>query len=70
MTGGAPPPESHGSSPLVMIPLFLAGGVAAARETGAGIAQRRILLVTVTTWFVLIAMRLRSNAKQTAAARA
>jgi hypothetical membrane protein len=54
---------------LIMIPVFLAGGVAAARETGAGIAQR-ILLVAVATWFVLVAMRLRSNATQTAAARA
>jgi hypothetical membrane protein len=50
---------------LIMIPVFLAGGAAAARETGGGIAQR-ILLVTIATWFVLIAMRLRSNAKQTA----
>lgn len=54
---------------LIMIPLFLAGGLAAARGTGAGLAQR-IHIVTFATWFVLIAMRLRSNAKQTAPARA
>ena len=49
---------------LVMIPEFLAGGLAAARETGAGIAQR-ILVATFATWFLVIAMRLRSNAKRT-----
>lgn len=54
---------------LIMIPVFLAGGAAAARETGGGIAQR-ILLVIIATWFVLIAMRLRSNATQAVAARA
>jgi hypothetical membrane protein len=52
---------------LIMIPVFLAGSAAAARETGGGIAQR-ILLVAIAMWFVLIAMRLRSNAKQTAPA--
>jgi hypothetical protein len=52
---------------LIMIPVFLAGGAAAARETGGGIAQR-VLLVTIAAWFVLIAMRLRSNALQTATA--
>jgi hypothetical protein len=50
---------------LVMIPEFLAGGLAAARETGAGIAQR-ILVATFATWFLVIAIRLRSNAEQTA----
>lgn len=52
---------------LVMIPEFLAGGLAAARETGAGIAQR-ILVATFATWFLVIAIRLRSNAEQTAPA--
>jgi hypothetical protein len=50
---------------LVMIPEFLAGGLAAARETGAGAAQR-ILVATFATWFLVIAIRLRSNAEQTA----
>jgi hypothetical protein len=50
---------------LVMIPEFLAGGLAAARETGAGIAQR-ILVATFATWFLVIAIRLRSNAEHTA----
>ena len=50
---------------LIMIPLFIAGGVAAARETGAGIAQR-ILLVTFSAWFLLVAQRLRANAKASA----
>jgi Protein of unknown function (DUF998) len=52
---------------LIMIPEFLAGGITAARETGAGIAQR-ILILTFATWYVVVAMRLRANAKQTAAA--
>ncbi|HKZ24191.1 MAG TPA: DUF998 domain-containing protein [Acidimicrobiia bacterium] len=51
---------------LIMIAEFVAGGVAAARETGAGIAQR-ILIVTFSTWFVLTALRLRYNATETAA---
>lgn len=46
---------------LIMIPEFVAGGLAAATATGAGIAQR-ILIVTFATWFVLVALRLRSNA--------
>lgn len=54
---------------LIMIPEFLAGGLAAARETGAGIAQR-LLIVTFAAWFLLMAVRLRSTATQTAAARA
>ena len=49
-----------------MIPEFLAGGLAAARETGAGIAQR-LLVVTFAAWFLLMAMRLRKTATQTAA---
>ena len=52
---------------LIMIPVFLATGAAAARETGGGIAQR-ILLVTLAAWFVVIAMRLRSNAALAVAA--
>jgi hypothetical protein len=48
-----------------MIPLFIAGGVTAARETGAGIAQR-LLLVTVAMWFLVVALRLRANATETA----
>lgn len=52
---------------LIMIPVFLAGGAAAARETGGGIAQR-ILLVTIATWFFVMAARLRSNATQAVAA--
>jgi hypothetical membrane protein len=54
---------------LLMIPLFVAGGMAAARETGAGIAQR-ILLVVVTAWFVVTALRLRAIATETEATAA
>ena len=54
---------------LIMIPLFIAGGVTAARETGAGIAQR-ILLVTFSTWFLLVARRLRANAVKALASQA
>jgi hypothetical protein len=43
---------------LLMIPLFIAGGVAAAREAGAGLAQR-ILIVTFGAWYMLVATRLR-----------
>jgi hypothetical membrane protein len=46
---------------LLMIPEFVAGGLAAARESGAGIAQR-VLIVTFATWFLLTAARLRSIA--------
>jgi hypothetical protein len=46
---------------LLMIPMFVAGGVAAARESGAGIAQR-ILIVTFAAWFLITSGRLRSNA--------
>lgn len=46
---------------IIMIPVFLAGGVAAARETGAGIAQR-ILILTFATWFFVMAALLRSTA--------
>jgi hypothetical membrane protein len=46
---------------LLMIPEFVAGGLAAARESGAGVAQR-ILIVTFATWFLLTSTRLRSNA--------
>jgi hypothetical protein len=48
---------------LIMIPEFIAGGVAAARETGGGIAQR-ILLVTFSAWFFVVALRLRANARE------
>jgi hypothetical protein len=48
---------------LSLIPLFIAGGLAAANATGAGIAQR-ILTLTFATWFVLTALRLRSNAAE------
>ena len=51
---------------IIMIPEFLAGGLAAARETGAGIAQR-LLVVTFAAWFLLMAMRLRKTATQTGA---
>jgi hypothetical protein len=54
---------------LIMIPEFIAGGMAAARETGAGIAQR-LLVVTFAVWFLLMAMRLRSTATHPKAARA
>ncbi len=46
---------------IIMIPQFIAGGLAAANATGAGIAQR-MLVVTFATWFVVTALRLRSNA--------
>jgi hypothetical protein len=51
---------------LIMIVEFVAGGMAVATETGAGIAQR-ILVITLATWFVLTAVRLRVNATETAA---
>jgi hypothetical protein len=51
---------------LIMIPEFVAGGLAASRETGAGIAQR-ILVLTFVAWFVLTALRLRANTTETAA---
>lgn len=54
---------------LIMIVEFVAGGLAAAVETGAGIAQR-LLIVTFATWFVLTALRLRTNARETAASEA
>jgi len=41
--------------------VFIAGGLAAARESGAGIAQR-VLIVMLATWFLLTAARLRSIA--------
>ena len=53
---------------LIMIPVFLAGGAAAAREAGGGIAQR-ILLGTLATWFFVMAARLRSNATLAVAAK-
>jgi uncharacterized protein DUF998 len=46
---------------ILMIPEFVAGGLAAARGTGAGLAQR-ILVATFVTWYLLMAIRLRSNA--------
>jgi hypothetical protein len=46
---------------LLMIPEFIAGGLAAARESGAGIAQR-VLIVTFATWFLLTSTRMRSIA--------
>jgi hypothetical protein len=52
---------------LIMIPEFIAGGLAAARETGAGVAQR-LLVITFATWFLVMAMQLRKTATQTAAA--
>ena len=54
---------------LIMIPEFIAGGLAAATATGAGIAQR-IQIVTFTTWFLLVALRLRSNAIESPATKA
>ncbi len=41
---------------------FLVGGAARAAGTGAGIAQRTMLLM-VAAWFVFIALRLRANAR-------
>lgn len=55
---------------LIMIPEFVAGGLARARETGAGGIAQRILVVTFATWFVLTALRLRANATATAASGA
>ena len=49
---------------LIMIVEFVAGGLAAAMETGAGIAQR-VLVATFATWFLLTALRLRTNATET-----
>ena len=54
---------------LIMIPEFVAGGLAAARETGAGAAQR-VLAVTFATWFVLTALQLRANAGERPASEA
>jgi hypothetical protein len=44
-----------------VIPEFIAGRVMGARETGAGIAQR-VLIITFVSWFFLVSARLRSNA--------
>ncbi|MEX2537749.1 MAG: DUF998 domain-containing protein [Actinomycetota bacterium] len=49
---------------LFMIPAFVVGGLTAARESGAGIAQR-VLIVTFASWFLLVAARLWSNAAST-----
>jgi hypothetical protein len=46
-----------------MIPLFIAGGVTAAREMGAGIAQR-LLVVTFAAWYMVVAFQLRANATE------
>ena len=43
---------------LLMIPEFIAGGITAARGTGAGIAQR-ILIVTFAAWYLVTGFRLR-----------
>lgn len=45
----------------LMIPEFIAGGLTAAQESGAGIAQR-VLILTFAGWFLLVAARLWSNA--------
>jgi hypothetical protein len=50
---------------LLMIAEFVAGGLMAARGSGAGIAQR-VMLVTLATWFLITAARLRSNATRAA----
>lgn len=47
---------------LLTIPEFLIGGAARAAGAGAGIAQR-VMLLTVATWFVLVARRLRVNTR-------
>ena len=46
---------------LLMIPEFVVGGVARARGSGAGLAQR-LLILTFATWFLLVAAQLRSHA--------
>lgn len=46
---------------LLMIPEFVVGGVARARGSGAGLAQR-LLILTFATWFLLVASHLRSDA--------
>ena len=51
---------------LLMIPEFVAGGLARASGTGAGIAQR-VFIVTFATWFLVVATQLRSNAIRDAA---
>jgi hypothetical protein len=50
---------------LLMIVEFVAGGLMAARGSGAGIAQR-VLLVTLASWFLTTAVRLRLNATRAA----
>jgi hypothetical protein len=50
---------------LLMIAEFVASGLTAARGSGAGIAQR-VVLVTLATWFLITAARLRSNATRAA----
>jgi hypothetical protein len=45
---------------LLMIPLFVAGGVMAARGAGVGIAQR-LLVVAFGAWFLFVATRLRRS---------
>lgn len=46
---------------LILLAAFVAGGIAAATETWAGIAQRS-LLVTFASWFLLVGYWLRSRA--------
>ena len=46
---------------LLMIPEFVVGGVARAQGSGAGLAQR-LLILTFATWFLLVASQLRSHA--------
>jgi Protein of unknown function (DUF998) len=53
---------------LLMIPEFVAGGLARARGTGAGIMQRAFI-VTFATWFLVVATQLRSNAIRDASTR-
>jgi len=54
---------------LLMIPVFVAGGAAVARESGAGIAQR-VLILTFATWFLITSARLRANATRAVLDRA
>ena len=46
---------------LLMIPEFVVVGIASARGSGVGLAQR-LLILTFATWFLLVASQLRSDA--------
>jgi hypothetical protein len=53
---------------LLIIAEFFVGGLTAAKESGAGIAQR-VFIITFASWFLLTTARLWSNANRAVANR-